>query len=91
MLGGLQRTQLTQSAGRLAGIPLLGDLLGSSSEERTKTELLIFLRPYVLSGTAVDNTDALRILDASVQKKPARAILDNQPGQPAPAEVPETK
>jgi type II secretory pathway component GspD/PulD (secretin) len=75
----------------LAGIPLLGDLLGSSSEERTKTELLIFLRPYVLSGTAVDNTDALRILDASVQKEPARAILDNQPGQPAPAEVPEAK
>jgi general secretion pathway protein D len=91
VLGGLQRTQLTQSAGRLAGIPLLGDLLGSSSEERTKTELLIFLRPYVLSGTAVDNTDALRILDASVQKEPARAILDNQPGQPAPAEVPEAK
>lgn len=91
VLGGLQRTQLTQSAGRLAGIPLLGDLLGSSSEERTKTELLIFLRPYVLSGTAVDNADALRILDASVQKEPARAILDNQPGQAAPAEVPEAK
>lgn len=91
VLGGLQRTQLTQSAGRLAGIPLLGDLLGSSSEERTKTELLIFLRPYVLSGTAIDNADALRILDASVQKEPARAILDNQPGQTAPAEVPETK
>lgn len=91
VLGGLQRTQLTQSAGRLAGIPLLGDLLGSSSEERTKTELLIFLRPYVLSGTAVDNADALRILDASVQKEPARAILDNQPGQPAPAELPEAE
>ena len=85
VLGGLQREQLTQTEGRLAGIPLIGDLLGSSSEERTKTEMLIFLRPYVLVGGAADTADALRVLDASVQREPARAILDAKPGQvPAP-------
>ena len=84
VLGGLQRTQLTETAGRLAGIPLLGDLLGSSSEETTKTELLIFLRPYVLTGTAADNVEALRRVDATVQKEPVRGILDAVPGAPAP-------
>ena len=85
VLGGLQRTQLTETEGRLAGIPLIGDLLGSSSSETTKTELLIFLRPYVLSGTAADNADALRRVDATVQKEPVREILDKAPGAPAPA------
>ena len=83
VLGGLQRTQLTETAGRLAGIPLIGDLLGSSSEETTKTELLIFLRPYVLTGTAADNAEALRRVDATVQKEPVREILDAVPGAPA--------
>ncbi len=85
VLGGLQRSQLTETAGRLAGIPLIGDLLGSSSEETTKTELLIFLRPYVLTGTAADNLEALRRVDATVQKEPVRQILDAVPGAPAPA------
>ncbi len=85
VLGGLQRTQLTETAGRLAGIPLIGDLLGSSSEETTKTELLIFLRPYVLTGTAADNAEALRRVDATVQREPVREILDKVPGAPAPA------
>lgn len=87
VLGGLQRTQLTETEGRLAGIPLIGDLLGSSSSETTKTELLIFLRPYVLSGTAADNADALRRVDATVQKEPVREILDKAPGAPAAAEA----
>ena len=85
VLGGLQRTQLTETEGRLAGIPLIGDLLGSSSEETTKTELLIFLRPYVLTGTSADNAEALRRVDATVQKEPVREILDKVPGAPAPA------
>ena len=84
VLGGLQRTQVTESTSRLAGIPLLGDLLGASSEEHTKTELLIFLRPYVLTGAAGDNADALRRIDGSVQREPVRELLDNKPGQVLP-------
>jgi hypothetical protein len=39
----------------------------------------------VLSGTAADNADALRRVDATVQKEPVREILDKAPGAPAPA------
>jgi len=86
VLGGLQRSQETETTTRLGGIPIIGDLLGGTRTENTKTELLIFLRPYVLTGTPADNADALRRLDASEQRDPARAILDARPGEiPAPA------
>ncbi len=91
VLGGLQRSQQTETTSRLGGIPLIGDLLGGSRTEDTKTELLIFLRPYVLAGTPADNADALRRLDDSVQREPARAILDRRPGEAAPAAGPEAK
>jgi general secretion pathway protein D len=59
VLGGLQRKVTTKSTSRLGPIPILGDLLGSSTDLEEKQELIIFLRPYVLNGTAVDNLDAL--------------------------------
>jgi len=90
VLGGLQRSQETETTTRLGGIPLIGDLLGGTRTENTKTELLIFLRPYVLTGTPTDNADALRRLDASEQRDPARAILDARPGE-IPATAPAAK
>lgn len=80
VLGGLQRSQLTKSKNRLGPIAWIGDLLGGSKEEETKTELIIFLRPYVLTGTPVDNVDALRRVDGTVHKEAVRAIFDNKPG-----------
>lgn len=91
VLGGLQRSQQTETTTRLGGIPLIGDLLGGSRTEDTKTELLIFLRPYVLAGAPADNADAFRRLDESAQREPARAILDRRPGEGAPAPPPEAK
>lgn len=91
VLGGLQRSQQTETTTRLGGIPLIGDLLGGSRTEDTKTELLIFLRPYVLAGTPADNADAFRRLDDSVQRDPARAILDRRPGESVPSPLPEAK
>lgn len=82
VLGGLQRSQLTKSKNRLGPIAWIGDLLGGSKEEETKTELIIFLRPYVLTGTPVDNVDALRRVDETVHKEAVRAIFDNKPGSP---------
>lgn len=84
VLGGLQRSQLTERQNRLGPIPWLGDLFGGSKEETTKTELIIFLRPYVLSGTEADNAAALRQVDASVHREQVRGILDAKPGAPAP-------
>jgi general secretion pathway protein D len=84
VLGGLQRTIETKATSRLGPIPFLGDLLGSSTVLEEKQELIIFLRPYVLNGSAVDNLDALSRATSSAIGPDAKKALDNVPGK-APA------
>jgi general secretion pathway protein D len=60
VLGGLQRTSHSTNTNRLGPIPILGDLLGSRSHERTRTDLVFFLRPTILTSPARDNEAALR-------------------------------
>jgi len=76
VLGGLQRRQQTKQTNRLGPIPFLGDLLGNSKDQDTRTELVIFLRPYVLNNSAVDNLDALSRIDASPMKEDVRKVVD---------------
>jgi len=52
VLGGLQRHSKTRSTNRLGPIPIIGDLLGSRSRDDTRTDLVFFLRPYVLTQYA---------------------------------------
>ena len=85
VLGGLQRTVSTKSTSRLGPIPFLGDLLGSSTNTEEKQELIIFLRPYVLNSSAVDNLDALSRATGSAMGPDVKKIIDNVPGQ-APAD-----
>jgi general secretion pathway protein D len=59
VLGGLQRTSKSKSSSRLGPIPFIGDLLGARSREDTRTDLVFFLRPTVLTNTAADNAPAL--------------------------------
>ncbi len=75
VLGGLQRKTQGKSTSRLAGIPLIGDLLGRRSREDTRTDLVFFLRPYVLTNTAVDNTEALARLKLSPQHDDVQSAL----------------
>ena len=84
VLGGLQRRQQTKQTNRLGPIPFLGDLLGNSKDQDTRTELVIFLRPYVLNNSAVDNLDALSRIDASPMKEDVRKVVDKS----VPAYVP---
>jgi general secretion pathway protein D len=84
VLGGLQRTVTTKSTSRLGPIPFLGDLFGSSTNTEEKQELIIFLRPYVLNSTAVDNLDALSRAASSPMGPEVKKIIDNVPGK-APA------
>lgn len=63
VLGGLQRTSKSKSTSRLGPIPIIGDLFGSRSREDTRTDLLFFLRPTVLTNTSVDNAPALEQVD----------------------------
>ena len=98
VLGGLQRKVTTKSTSRLGPIPFLGDLLGSSTDLEEKQELIIFLRPYVLNGSAVDNLDALSRATSSAIGPEVKKIIDNVPGKapvapaaPAAPAAPEKK
>lgn len=84
VLGGLQRNTRSRNTNRLGPIPFIGDLLGTRRRENTRTDLVFFLRPYVLTNTPVDNADALRRIDAGPQRDAVRSALD-------PAFVPEKK
>jgi len=84
VLGGLQRRQQTKQTNRLGPIPIIGDLLGSSKDQDTRTELVIFMRPYVLNNSAVDNLDALSRIDATPMKEEVRKVVDKS----VPAFVP---
>jgi general secretion pathway protein D len=84
VLGGLQRNSRSRNSNRLGPIPIIGDLLGSRRREDTRTDLVFFLRPYVLTNTPADNADALRRIDAGPQRDAVRSALD-------PAFVPEKK
>jgi general secretion pathway protein D len=79
VLGGLQRKSSTRSTSRLGGIPIIGDLLGSRSRDVTRTDLVFFLRPYVLTNTEADNTEALARLKASPQLKDVQSALSGDP------------
>jgi general secretion pathway protein D len=80
VLGGLQRKVTTKSTSRLGPIPIIGDLFGSSTDLEEKQELIIFLRPYVLNGSAVDNLDALSRATSSVIGPDVKKVIDNVPG-----------
>ena len=63
VLGGLQRKSESRSNSRLGPIPLLGDLLGSRSRSKTRTDLVFFLRPTILTNSSADNSAALQQVD----------------------------
>ncbi len=76
VLGGLQRNTRSRNTNRLGPIPFLGDLLGTRRRENTRTDLVFFLRPYVLTNTSADNADALRRIDTGPQREAVRSALD---------------
>jgi len=63
VLGGLQKTEETKSRNRLGPIPIIGDLLGARSSQKTRTDLVFFLRPVVLTGAEKDNEEARQIVE----------------------------
>lgn len=79
VLGGLQRTSDTKSSNRLGPIPIIGDLLGGRSKEASRTDLVFFLRPTILTNTAADNAPALQQLQQLPEKTRARIETAIQP------------
>jgi general secretion pathway protein D len=83
VLGGLQRTQSLDDSNRLGPIPFIGDLLGSSTKSKTRTELVIFMRPYVLNNSAVDNLNAMNRINATPISEDVKKVINPSPAEPA--------
>jgi general secretion pathway protein D len=75
VLGGLQRTSKGKTTSRLGPVPIIGDLLGTRKRTDNRTDLVFFLRPYVLTNTPADNTDAYRRLEAGPQRDAVRQAI----------------
>jgi len=69
VLGGLQRVSKSRSTSRLGPIPIIGDLLGARTREDTRTDLIFFLRPVVLTNTPADNAPALEQVERFPKKQ----------------------
>ncbi|MDF3057532.1 MAG: type and secretion system protein [Rariglobus sp.] len=104
VLGGLQRTKNTRSRtklGFLVEIPILSHLLGARTKKEERTELLLFIRPHVLSpsiGTAQTRTEINRIsnhdqVNTHITNTPFNPPppLPTLPSKPAPAPTPPEK
>lgn len=79
VLGGLQRSSDTKSSNRLGPIPIIGDLLGGRSKEASRTDLVFFLRPTILTNTPADNAPALRQIEQLPEKERSRIESALQP------------
>lgn len=84
VLAGYRKNKDSRSTSRLGPIPFIGDLLGARSNNKNRIELVIFLRPVVLTNTARDNDEAMKRIDTLDQKELVKQRLD-------PAYVPPKK
>ena len=79
VLGGLQRASQSKNTSRLGPLPWIGDLFGSRSRTKGRTELVFFLRPIILTNTYLDNVEAMKRIDSTPQAKQVREITDQRP------------
>ncbi len=84
VLAGYQKNKDSRATSRLGPIPFIGDLLGARSNNKNRIELVIFLRPVVLTNTARDNDEAMKRINTLDQKELVKQRLD-------PAYVPPKK
>jgi general secretion pathway protein D len=71
VLGGLQSNQLSTDSnkiGFLYEIPILSNLLGGRNNEHDRTELLLFVRPHILSP-ALGTADTQKSINQMSEKK----------------------
>ena len=76
VLGGLQRDSSSYQRSRLGPIPIIGDLFGSRTRSKDKTDLIFFLRPVVLTNTPLDNAEALRRIQGAPQQQAVERALN---------------
>lgn len=76
VLGGMQKENNSHSTSRLGPIPWIGDLLGTRSRSKIRSELVVFIRPTVLTNTPADNEAALKQIDTMPEPGGIRQKLD---------------
>ena len=94
VLGGLIDNQYTDSTSGipyLSQIPIIGALFRSDSNTRTKTNLLVFLRPYILRDKGQDQeitANRMQFMDAKQGEfKPSTMLLPSVKDMPKLEEV----
>jgi len=94
VLGGLIEDSLsdnTQAVPWLGRIPLLGWLFKSNEKKKTKTNLMVFLRPIIVRGPedsygfTRSRYEHLRATEKTVSKTPSPLLEDFKPIVPTPA------
>jgi general secretion pathway protein D len=105
VLGGLLQDEFSGNSDRvpgLADIPLLGHLFRSEARKRSKSNLMVFLRPVVVrdanatQSLSIDRYDLMRGLQQSAQPQPSATLqLQGAPVLPpvmptAPGQSPST-
>jgi general secretion pathway protein D len=79
ILGGIIRNNVTATVNKipiLGDIPILGQIFRSTSKQKTKTELLVFMKPTIVR----DPAEARRLREEEGKKlsKPTQDILKDQ-------------
>lgn len=94
VLGGLIEDSLsdnTQAVPLLGRIPLLGWLFKSNAKKKTKTNLMVFLRPIIVRGTedsygfTRNRYEHIRSVEKTVSKKHSPMLENFKPAVPTPA------
>ncbi len=86
VIGGMQRNKDTRATNRLGPIPFLGDLFGQRTKTVTRTELIFFMRPYVLTNTPADNVEMMKRIDElPANEVPQKADIKHAVDPTAPA------
>lgn len=76
VLAGYQKDKDSKNTSRLGPIPIIGDLLGGRTKAKNRVELVIFLRPVVLTNTPADNANAMDRVNSLEQKELVKQRLD---------------
>ena len=85
VLGGFRKATNVRESNRIGPIPILGDLFGYRKRSNNRIELVIFIRPTVLTNQpAVDNSDPFKRIENLPHGNDIKGALDPnyKPAQP---------
>jgi general secretion pathway protein D len=76
VLAGYQKNKDSRGTSRRGPIPFIGDLLGARTNNKNRVELVIFLRPVIITNTPADNAEAMRRVETLDQRELVKQRLN---------------